>query len=134
MDDHLLEGPLAAQSRNTRQKTAIRDAFLQADRPLSPEEVLAAAQADVEGLSLATVYRNISSLLESNWLAPVAIPGEALRYEVAGKAHHHHFRCNACGKVFEMQGCEVSVRPRLPRGFRVTGHEFFLFGRCADCA
>lgn len=122
------------QSRNTRQKTAIREAFLRADRPLSPEELLAAAQTEVEGLSIATVYRNIGALLDSAWLAAVVMPGEALRYEVSGKAHHHHFHCNACGKVFEMQGCDVTLRPKLPRGFRVTGHEFFLFGRCADCA
>lgn len=124
---------MAVQLRNTRQKAAIRKAFLGADRPLSPEEVLSEAQTEVEGLSIATVYRNIGSLLDSAWLTTVAMPGEALRYEVAGKAHHHHFRCNACGKVFEMQGCDLSLRPKLPRGFHVTGHEFFLFGRCADC-
>jgi Fur family ferric uptake transcriptional regulator len=125
---------LATQSRNTRQKAAIREAFLRADRPLSPEEVLTTAQTEVEGLSIATVYRNIGSLLERDWLTTVSMPGEALRYEVAGKAHHHHFRCNGCGKVFELQGCDLSAHPKLPRGFRVTGHEFFLFGRCADCA
>ena len=125
---------LAIQSRNTRQKTAIREAFLRADRPLSPEEVLTTAQAEVEGISIATVYRNIGALLENDWLTTVSMPGEALRYEVAGKAHHHHFRCNGCGKVFELQGCDLSAHPKLPRGFRVTGHEFFLFGRCADCA
>jgi Fur family transcriptional regulator, ferric uptake regulator len=125
---------LAIQSRNTRQKTAIREAFLRTDRPLSPEEVLNAAQTEVEGLSIATVYRNIGTLLESDWLTTVSMPGETLRYEVAGKAHHHHFRCNGCGKVYELQGCELNSHPRLPRGFRVTGHEFFLFGHCADCA
>jgi Fur family ferric uptake transcriptional regulator len=126
-------GGLAIRLRNTRQKEAIREAFLGADRPLSPEETLAYAQKQVEGISIATVYRNIGALLEDKWLSPVEIPGESARYEVAGKDHHHHFQCNGCGKVFEMQGCAVQVKPKLPRGFRVTGHEFFLFGVCADC-
>ena len=124
---------MAIQSRKTRQKEAIRTAFIHADRPLSPDETLAYAQEQVEGISIATVYRNIGSLVEDKWLAPVEIPGESTRYEVAGKEHHHHFHCNECGKVFEMQGCGMQVKPKLPRGFRVTGHEFFLYGVCADC-
>ena len=124
---------MAIQSRKTRQKDAIRSAFIGADRPLSAEETLAYAQEQVEGISIATVYRNIGALVEDKWLAPVEIPGESTRYEVAGKEHHHHFHCNGCGKVFEMQGCAVQVKPKLPRGFRATGHEFFLYGMCADC-
>ena len=119
--------------RNTRQKDAIRSAFTSTNRPLSPEEILALAQKEVEGISIATVYRNIGSLVEDQWLVPVQIPGESTRYEVAGKEHHHHFQCNDCGKVFEMQGCDVTVKPKLPRGFRATGHEFFLYGTCAEC-
>ena len=119
--------------RNTRQKDAIRSAFTSTNRPLSPEEILALAQKEVEGISIATVYRNIGSLVEDQWLVPVQIPGESTRYEVAGKEHHHHFHCNDCGKVFEMQGCDVAVKPKLPRGFRATGHEFFLYGTCAEC-
>ncbi len=45
------------QTRNTRQKEAIRTAFLKADRPLSPDEALAFAQKQVDALSIATVYR-----------------------------------------------------------------------------
>lgn len=119
--------------RNTRQKDAIRSAFTEADRPLSPEEVLEAAKADVEGLSLATIYRNIKSLLADNWLASVEIPGQATRYEVAGKAHHHHFQCNTCGKLYELEGCEMRIKPKLPRGFVATGHEFFVYGTCSNC-
>lgn len=124
---------MALQSRNTRQKEAIRAAFISADRPLSPEETLSYAQRQVEGISIATVYRNIGTLVEDKWLAPVEIPGDSTRYEVAGKDHHHHFHCNECGKVFEMQGCEMQAKPKVPRGFRVTGHELFLYGVCADC-
>jgi Fur family ferric uptake transcriptional regulator len=117
---------------NTRQKAAIRDAFLEADRPLSPDEVLEGAQHHQPGLGKATVYRNIQSLMEEGWLQPVEIPGDSARYEVSGKEHHHHFRCNQCRKLYELNGC-VPFKPRLPRGFRATGHEFFLYGLCARC-
>jgi Fur family ferric uptake transcriptional regulator len=121
------------QTRNTRQKDAIRGALTEADRPLSPEETLAGAQRAVKGISLATVYRNINAMLADRWLVAVDIPGEATRYEVAGKDHHHHFHCNDCGKLFELAGCEVQVKPKLPKGFQATGHEFFVYGTCAEC-
>ncbi len=124
---------VVVQSRKTRQKDAIRAAFLGADRPLSPEEVLRYARELVEGVSIATVYRNIGTLVEESWLTSIALPGETARYEVAGKEHHHHFRCNQCRKVFEMPGCGVQFKPNLPKGFQVTGHEFFLSGNCAAC-
>ncbi len=84
-------------------------------------------------MSIATVYRNIGSLVEDTWLTPVELPGAPSRYEVAGKQHHHHFQCNACERVYELNGCDLPPHAGLPQGFRVTGHEFFLYGTCADC-
>jgi Fur family ferric uptake transcriptional regulator len=125
---------LPIQTRNTRQKNAIRSAFQQADRPLSPEEALALAQQQVDGLSIATIYRNIAALLETRWLAPVQVPGSSTRYEVAGKAHHHHFQCVTCGAIHELDGCDIQTKPKLPRGFKYSGHEFFVYGTCATCS
>lgn len=124
---------MKAQIRNTRQKEAIRSAFLAADRPLSHEEVLGFAQQKVEGISIATVYRNVNALVDDKWLTPVDVPGSTTRYEVSGKDHHHHFQCSGCGKMYELEGCDIQIEPKLPRGFRVTGHEFFLYGTCAEC-
>jgi len=122
-----------AQARNTKQKEAIRAAFLAADRPLSHDETLDLAQQRVDGLSIATVYRNINLLVEEKWLTPVEVPGATARYEVSGKDHHHHFRCNHCGKLFELTGCAIELKSQLPQGFRITGHEFYLFGVCDRC-
>jgi Fur family transcriptional regulator, ferric uptake regulator len=123
----------AVQSRNTKQKEAIRRALSTADRPLSPDEILLLAQSEVENMSLGTVYRNIAAMTAEAYLTTVELPGEAPRYEVAGKEHHHHFHCKTCGKVFELKGCDLKLKPRLPRGFRVFGHEYSFFGLCADC-
>ena len=118
---------------NTRQKTAIRDAFIEADRPLSPDEVLAGAQGHHPTLGKATVYRNIQSLVDEGWLQAVDVPGDSPRYAVAGKEHHHHFQCKQCKKLYELHGCIPSFKMKVPRGFRTTGHEFFLYGLCSQC-
>ena len=63
------------------------------------------AQKIVPRLGLATVYRNIKILCDEGFLREVRIPGEAPRYELEGKGHHHHFYCFRCGRVFEIEGC-----------------------------
>lgn len=120
-------------TRNTRQKAAIREAFERADRPLSTDEVLAIAQSAVDGLGIATVYRNIKALVDEQWLMAMELPGEAPRYEIAGKDHHHHFRCDKCGRVFELHGCVPSIEGLADPGFSVRTHEVVLYGVCAQC-
>ena len=63
-------------TRNTRQKDAIRAAFVETGRPLSPEEALSYAQRSVPEVSIATVYRNLKTMLEEGWLTAVQLPGE----------------------------------------------------------
>ena len=119
--------------RRTRQHDAIRAAIEEADRPLSPQEILESAQAEIPNLGVATVYRAIRSLIDDDWLREVELPGEASRYEVAHKAHHHHFHCRDCDRVFDLDGCPGPLRELAPRGFRVESHEIILYGRCAEC-
>lgn len=121
-------------ARDTRQRRAIRAAFLATDRPLDPSEVLELAAGEHSGLGIATVYRNIKMLLEEGWLTAVELPGEVTHYELAGKAHHHHFHCRLCGKVFELNACLPNVQQLAPQGFSVTGHDLLLYGACRDCA
>lgn len=120
--------------RDTVQRRALRAAFERAARPLSPAELLAEAQGEVPGLGLATVYRNVRALVDEGWLEEVALPGAPNRYEIAGKHHHHHFRCRVCDRVFEVEGCPPDLRTLLPAGFRLEGHDITLVGRCAACA
>jgi Fur family ferric uptake transcriptional regulator len=124
----------AASERDTRQKRAIRNVFTTENRPLSTEQVHTAARVDIEGLGLATVYRSIRTLIDDGWLTVIDVPGQGTLYEIAGKAHHHHFSCDACRRVFEVEGCAKDISVVLPRGFRASSHEITVRGRCADCA
>lgn len=119
--------------RSTRQREAIRDALSEAGRPLTPQELLQTAQAQVPGLGMATVYRNLKAMVATGALATVQLPGQAPRYEMAGQGHHHHFQCTACERVFEVQGCPGNLNHLAPQGFEVIGHELTLFGHCGEC-
>jgi len=118
-------------ARQTRQRQAIRRVFEDTPRPLGASEILEAADSHAPGLGIATVYRAVKDLVEEGWLAQVELPGEAPRYEQAGKKHHDHFRCRKCSRVFEV---ECSVRLPKLRGYVVEDHEIVLTGLCPQCA
>ena len=120
--------------RKTRQRSAVRDALLEAHRPLTPSEVLEIAQRRVSGIGIATVYRVLKALLEEGGVVPVEIPGSAPRYEMAHLGHHHHFQCRLCSRVFEIRGCPGNLQRLAPPGFLLEGHDVTLYGRCVTCA
>lgn len=126
----------AAPMRRTDQRDAIQRVLHEAAGPLTPQEVHARARRRLAGLGLATVYRNLARLEEAGAVVAVHLPGEGPRYEPAGRGHHHHFHCSACGAVFELDAdCPVPELQgtTLPGGYRVEGHELTLYGRCPTC-
>ena len=120
--------------RSTRQRSAIRSAIEAAGRPLSTQEVLDAAQAEVPAMGMATVYRNVKLLIDAGEIAVVTLPGESPRYEAAQHAHHHHFQCDLCRRVFDVHACPGDLTNLAPPGFTVSHHELTLYGECGECA
>lgn len=122
--------------RQTSQRRAILQALLAAPGPLTPQEVLDAASRRSGRLGLATVYRNLNALEAQGEVVSVHLPGESARFEIAGRGHHHHFRCERCQQVFELAAkCPVAVLEgvTLPGGFKVEHHELTLYGICPEC-
>lgn len=119
--------------RSTRQRSAIHEAIEVAARPLLPNEVLELAQRDVPELGIATVYRNLKSLVDEGLVISVMLPGEAARFEAKGHGHHHHFQCRSCTKVFDVHACPGNLSKLAPAGFVVEDHDLTLYGRCSAC-
>ena len=85
-------------------------------------------------MGLATVYRNLKLLADEGSIKTVTLPGETPRYESAAHAHHHHFQCMACERVFDVHACPGNFENLAPAGFQVERHELTLYGTCAACA
>jgi Fur family ferric uptake transcriptional regulator len=117
----------------TRQRDAIKSVIQKAKRPLSPREVLDGARTAVRALGLATVYRNLKRLVAEGTVQIITLPGDSPRYEMSEAAHHHHFQCTTCRRVYDIPGCPGNLRRLGPRGFRVEHHDVTLYGRCSDC-
>ncbi|MGQ9685547.1 MAG: Fur family transcriptional regulator [Thiobacillaceae bacterium] len=111
----------------------MRDVIAHAGRPLLPQEVLAAAQAIAPGLSVATVYRNLRTLVDEGELRSVVLPAQNARYELAAAGRHHHCQCLACQRVFEVDACPCNLAALAPSGCTVEDHDLTLYGQCSDC-
>ncbi|MFI4893226.1 MAG: Fur family transcriptional regulator [Phycisphaerales bacterium JB058] len=122
--------------RDTAQQRAIREVIETAGRPLSVHEIHTLAQDRSPSLGLRTVYRVINRLTDEGMLVPVTVPGQPDRHELATIAakHHHHFHCESCDRVFDVDACPGGLSRMLPSGFELAGHELSLWGRCVDCA
>jgi Fur family transcriptional regulator, ferric uptake regulator len=120
--------------RKTQQREVIKSIVFGSGRALSVNEIYDEALKTQPTMGISTVYRTLKSLLESAEITTVEIGGEAPRYELAGLAHHHHFKCNTCEKVFDLMGCLPQLSDLLPKGFKLHTHEITLFGKCAKCA
>lgn len=121
-------------SRKTKQRDVLAQIFARAERPLSVGELLDTASKRVDGLGVATVYRAVAALLLAGEIEAVEIPGEPVRYERSDKAHHHHFQCERCERVFDLAGCLNNLRKLAPPKFQVRDHAVTLYGLCASCA
>lgn len=120
-------------AHQTKQRKAITEAIQHAPGPLRPNEIQAIACNDVPRLGIATVYRTINMLLDSDEIQAVPIAANDVRYESTGRGHHHHFLCRVCNTVFDMHGCAGHMNKMLPKGFEMDDHEILIRGKCAAC-
>ncbi len=122
--------------RKTRQRSAVMRVLEGAQGPLSIEELHRLARDWEPLLGLTTVYRHLKNLIQDGEVSEVHLPDQATRVELTRKRHHHHFYCNSCHRVFDVEGtCPAAALDgaTLPSGFSVARHELTLYGLCSSC-
>jgi Fur family transcriptional regulator, ferric uptake regulator len=119
--------------RNTQQRQAILKVFEKTVRPLTIQEIHTSAKRRCAGLGIATVYRNLKALVAEGRIESVDLPGGVVLYELPRAGHHHHFSCNSCQKVFDIDVCGLNFQKLVPPGFKLQQHEILLSGFCSSC-
>jgi Fur family peroxide stress response transcriptional regulator len=84
--------------------------------------------------SRATIYNNLRDLVEAGLVREVAVEGRAARFDARG-IRHHHFICDRCGNVEDMEWYDVPRPASGSLGKRILREcELIVRGLCTRCA
>lgn len=119
----------------TLQRRVILEAMLLRDDHPTAEQVHEALQAHAKGISRATVYRTLNSLVELGAIGRAHQLGAATRFD-ANAGHHHHLVCVQCNRVTDYTDARLDDLP-LPdtvrNGFRTMDYSIHFNGLCPVC-
>jgi len=85
-------------------------------------------------ISLATIYKNINSMIENLLLAEVKLPNKKSVYEII-KVEHSHLLCKDCGAVIDVEVDTSNMVNDISSkyDFDINGSDVVLFGTCSSC-
>jgi len=126
----------ATGKRMTNQRRLLLRILAEAGGHMDAREVYDRARQHDPRLSLATVYRTLSSLKEAGVVRELHLDEEHHHYELDGQDGHSHLVCLGCGRVIEVDSrafVDAAKAAGEANGFDVAGAQVELTGHCADC-
>lgn len=122
----------------TIQREVILETLYKSDEHLTPESLHHLIQENFPDLKtgIATVYRTLALLEESNMVTSLSFGAQGKKYELGAKEHHDHMICTSCGTITEFVDEEIekrqdSIAEQL--GFKISDHSMQIYGVCKNC-
>jgi Fe2+ or Zn2+ uptake regulation protein len=127
------EALTAAGLRRTPQRIALLDYLLRHPEHATVDELWPALNKRRVCASRATVYNTLHSLVNAGLIREFKLDASAARYD-ALLHPHHHFVCDRCGAVEDLEWFEVPAL-RQTRSVRrnIRSYEVIVRGECAKC-
>ena len=120
--------------RCTPQRYAVMAFLMQHPSHPTAAEIFEAVNRADPLSSRATTYNNLRDLVQAGLVREVAVEGRAARFDAKG-LRHHHFICDRCGKVEDLEWYDVPGPRSGSLGKRMLREcELIFRGLCAKCA
>jgi Fur family peroxide stress response transcriptional regulator len=120
--------------RCTPQRFAVMAFLAGENRHSTAAEIFEAVNRVDPRCSRATTYNNLRDLVQAGLVREVAVEGRGARVD-AIHTPHHHFVCDHCGNVEDLEWFEVPQPSGASLGTRVVrGCELIFRGLCTQCA
>jgi Fe2+ or Zn2+ uptake regulation protein len=120
--------------RLTPQRYAVMAFLMEQNRHPTAAEIFKAVNRKDPRSSRATTYNNLRDLVQAGLVREVAAEGRAARFDAEG-TRHHHFICDRCGNVEDIEWYDVPRPASRSLGKRILREcELIFRGLCAKCA
>lgn len=122
----------------TIQREVILEMLYNSDEHLTPEALHHLIQEKHPDLNtgIATVYRTLSLLEDSEMVTSLSFGAQGKKYELGAKDHHDHLICTQCGTITEFVDDEIEERQKKiaeALGFKMQEHSMQIYGICKTC-
>src|SRR5579885_996928 len=120
--------------RSTPQRYAVMAFLMEQEAHPTAAEIFGAINRLDPRSSRATTYNNLRDLVQAGLVREVAVEGRAARFDATG-TRHHHFICDRCGNVEDIEWYDVPRPAPASLGKRVLREcELIFRGLCSRCA
>jgi Fur family ferric uptake transcriptional regulator len=122
----------------TIQREVILETLYNSHEHLTPEALHQLIQKKYPDLKtgIATVYRTLSLLEDSNVVTSLSFGAQGKKYELGAKEHHDHLICMECGEITEFVDEAIEKRQQditQELGFKMLDHSMQIYGICKKC-
>jgi len=121
--------------RNSRQRARLLALLQSTDSHPTADWLYSQLKPEFPSLSLGTVYRNLSILIDQGVVKKISAGSTFDRFE-ARIIPHYHLICQHCGTIadFEMPIYrEINDRAARMTDFNILGHKIEFYGLCSAC-
>jgi len=122
-------------NRQTKQREAILKLLRGTYSHPTADQIYDEVRKKIPNISKGTVYRNLKVLRDIGLVSELNLNDTVSRFEAKHKSHYH-FRCDRCGRVFDV---DEPINRELDRkigersGFKISYHQLEFRGLCHDC-
>jgi len=122
----------------TIQRELILETLYKSDEHLTPEALHKLIKDKYPELKtgIATVYRTLSLLEDSDMVTSLSFGSQGKKYELGAKEHHDHMICTVCGGITEFVDKAIEERQHTIAkefGFEMQDHSMQIYGICKNC-
>jgi Fur family transcriptional regulator, ferric uptake regulator len=124
------------KERLTKQKKVVLEVLKKEDRHLKADEIYDLARKNYRNIGLATVYRNIETMVERGVLDVIFVAGKPKWYEIKKRGYHGHTYCEICGHLSDLTSCLLCLtknRIITEIDFEVKEVKVLVVGKCNKC-